>query len=203
MKRMRVRSMVVAAGVVVAIGGAVIATAGGNPEAPYAKVVKGDVGDIARNVSAISGPRDSADTLTPAAEATLARLPDEMKAQLPSDVAQKTRRVFDADGVGPVFIAPSESGFALITGEGVGFVAGILSDAMPVAGTLVQRTAEDPVSAYGVATDNVNRIDVIAAGRTSRATLRGNGYYWVADTAVSLDDVSLLVHLRNGRVVRP
>jgi hypothetical protein len=84
--------------------------------------------------------------------------------------------------------------------DGSGAVSGIA--APPAAGSAFQRRPEDPVTVFGIAADNVVRIDVVAGGKTSRATLTGNGYYWVADTPVSLGDVHLLVRLKNGNVVR-
>jgi hypothetical protein len=199
-KLTRRKIYVITVGLMLAIATALgIASAIGGSEPRDPTVVSGGFADLAAHVSAINHERRASDALPTAAQQALARIP---KAELPADAIQNARRVFDGAVIGPVFVVPANHGFALVSNGGISLVPGTLGDANPAAGMVEQRSSDDPVVVFGVAADNVVRVDVVIAGKTSQAKLIGNGYEWVADTPVTIDDIRLLLHLSDGSVVR-
>jgi hypothetical protein len=167
-----------------------------SPVAPSPKA--GGFADLVANVAAINRARVPADTLTPAALATA----EKMAGSLPAGAESRSMQVFSSPPSGPVYALPAANGFAIVTGAGGGTVAGTLSDGNPIAGGVVYSSGS-PGWLFGVASNDVASIDVIIGQATYKATLVGNGYYWVApDASTDIRSATLLTHLKDGSVVR-
>jgi hypothetical protein len=190
--------IVVALVLAVAFGAYKVSAGAGSPSPVAPSPNAGGFADLTANIAAISRARVPADTLTPAALATA----EKMAGSLPANAVSRSMQVFSSPLSGPVYALPAANGFAIVTAGGGGTVAGTLNDSNPIAGGVVYSSGS-PGWLFGIASNDVAAIDVVVGGTTYKATLVGNGYYWVApDASTDVRSATLLTHLKNGSVVR-
>ena len=142
--------------------------------------------------------RGSEDILPPKLVEMLAALPD----QAP-DAAIQSMHVLSAEGVGDLYVAPSLTGFAILSTIGfAGTVPGGLSESNPaVGGTAV--LPDGRLALMGIVSDAVSVIQINVKGETHQADREANGVWWVSrSSSLDPDDLTVTAVLKSGRVVR-
>ena len=166
----------------------------------FPAVINGQYGDLPAVVSALSKPRSSDDELAGSALEMFSRLVS--IGRVDASASARSRRILETGAAGPLWIVPASNGFAYLTNDTAGIVPGVLGREMPAAGATIKRRASEPARAFGIVSDDVVAVEVIANGAVTEATLLGNGYSWEAeDSSLSLENISIRVRLNDGILV--
>ncbi len=161
-------------------------------------VASQQIRSLQAQATSLDRPRGPSDELPPKLEEMLAGLPD----QVP-DAAERSMRVLSAAGVGDVYVAPSATGFAILSTIGfAGTVPGGLSDANPVVGGTAA-LPDGRLALLAIASDEVSDVHVRLRGTQYLASRIGNGVWWVAPSgSLDPDDLAVSARMVDGTVVR-
>lgn len=171
-----------------AIGG-VLATRSSSPQ-------PGTYADLKTRVNALDRARQSTDDAPPGFADRL------RSAGASEDEVRSAMKVADIDGLGPIYIAPADGGFVVVTKESGGRVGGTLGPNNPSVGGL-EETEGQPPRVWGVVIDDVVGLDVVVNDQSYPAKIEDNAFLWTGpqELAGNVKSFHVVMHLKDGSSV--
>lgn len=111
-------------------------------------------------------------------------------------------KVADIDGLGPIYIAPADGGFVVVTKGSGGRVGGTLGPNSPSVGGLEEAEGQPP-RVWGVVIDDVTGLDVVVNDQTYPANIQDNAFLWTGPRELvgNVKSFHVVMHLKDGSSV--